>query len=298
MLKKNNFIFLFIISWLFSVFISSCDSRPRGVLNSKKMENLMVDLHVLEGSLRASGSSYGSGAVGDKYYESLYEKYGITRADFDSNLVWYTKHPKEFGRIYQNVLARVDSLGSDVRKRKFHPIDSTALTGVTNLWTKGIKYVFTKDSVRNKLHFEIQNVELLPKDLYELSFLHRVAKSDSSTNPHAVMYVNYSNNIVDSIYTKLHNDSILRRYTLLFKARKNRKVVSLSGYLLGNDSSKGIMNAYVDSVKLIRKFNPFNQDSIRAAIRKIEADTVRKKAKVKQPDFKPKKTVKKPGNPH
>ncbi len=254
-----------------SIFASSCSRRPEGVLNQKEMENLMVDLHVLEGSLRASGYSYTDENKKNAYYQSLFEKYDITQVEFDSCLSWYTRHPKQFERIYANVMTRIETLRTDVEKGKYHPVDSTALSGLVNLWNLPTKYVYTKDSARNELYFEIKNDNLLANDRYELSFLHRLAPSDSSINPHAVFYVNYLNGVVDSIYTKTINDSILRKYTLKFKARKDLKIKSLSGYVLGNDSAIGKMNAFVDSVKLIRRFNPFRQDSIRAVVLKVDS---------------------------
>ena len=296
MLKKNNLLFLLILAGLMSVFVASCDSRrSAGVLSSKEMENLLVEIHILEGSLRASGNYYGSGEESLQYYAALFEKYGISQADFDSSLVWYTKHPKKFERIYVNVVSRIDTLSSEINKGKYHPIDSSAFTGETNLWTKATKYVLTKDSARTKLDFRIENVELLPNDFYKLSFRHRVAPSDSSRNPHAVMYVNYSGDVTDSIYTRTHNDSVLRRYTLVFKARKNLKIKSLSGFILGNDSSAGKMNATVDSIQLIRKYNPFKQDSIRAAVLRNDTLPEAKKDSIitsKDSTIKPKDSVK------
>lgn len=274
MIRKNSYILLLAVILIGSIFITSCSRRPKGVLNQKKMENLMVDLHVLEGSLRASGYSYADENKKNVYYRTLFDKYGISQVEFDSCLSWYTKHPKQFERIYANVITRLETLRTDVEKGKYHPVDSTALSGLVNLWTLPTKYVFTKDSTRNLLHFEVVNEHLLANDRYELSFLHRVAPSDSSYNPHAVFYVNYLNGVVDSIYTKTANDSVLRKYTLKFKARRDLKIKSLSGYILGTDSALGKMSAFVDSVKLIRRFNPFRQDSIRSVVFKVDSTKV------------------------
>ncbi len=276
MLKKSNILFLFIVAVVLNVFFESCGNRPEGVLNSRKMEDLLVEMHVLEGTLRASGNYYGSGSDTRQYYDVLFEKYGVSLADFDSSLVWYTKHPKEFERIYVNVMGRIDTLGADVRRGKYHPVDSSARSGEINLWNKATKYVLTKDSARTKLEFKIENIELLPNDLYKLSFLRRGAPSDSSRNPHAVLYVNYAGDVVDSIYTRTPNDSIKRRYTLTFRARKNLPIRSLSGFLLGYDSSSGKMNVTLDSIRLVRKYNPFKQDSIRTVMLRMDSVIVAK----------------------
>ena len=282
MTRKNSSILLLAVILIGSIFISSCSRRPKGVLNQKEMENLMVDLHVLEGSLRASGYSYHNEDEKNIYYRTLLDKYGISQVEFDSCLSWYTRHPKQFERIYANVISRIEALRTDVEKGKYYAVDSTALSGLANLWTLPTKYVFTKDSARNPLHFEVVDDNLLANDRYELSFLHRLAPSDSSYNPHAVFYVNYLNGIVDSIYTRTTNDSVLRKYTLLFKARKDLKIKSLSGYILGNDSVLGSMSAFVDSIKLIRRFNPFRQDSIRAVV--LKADSTRSDSVLALPD--------------
>lgn len=273
---KNNYILFFIALLISSLFIPSCGNRPSNVLSQKKMENLLVEVHMLEGSLRAKGYyHYGEDEKMNPYYAELFNKYNITRVEFDSCLSWYTRNPKQFERIYANVITRIESLRTDVEKGKFHPIDSTLQSGLTDLWNLQTRYVFTKDSVRNNLHFEIINSDLMSNDRYELSFLHRVAPSDSSLNQHAVLYVNYLNGLVDSIYTLTKNDSVLRKYTLKFKARHDLKIESLSGYILGNDSSLGKMGAYVDSVKLTRRFNPYRQDSIRAVVNKLDTTTIK-----------------------
>jgi len=273
MLKKTDFYKLIPILLFFLTFVMSCDKRPAGVLNSKKMENLLVDLHILDGSLRVSGKSNSPEEM-QKYYDALFQKYGINQTQFDSCLSWYTKHPQKFDRIYLNVSARIDTLNSQVMKRKFHPLDSAAFSETMNVWNKPIKYVFTKDSARTSFPFEIKGYEFLPEDVYELSFLQRIAPSDSSVNHHAVLYVNYLNGVVDSIYIKTRNDNVLRKYMLHFKARKPFKIKSISGELLGYNKAKGKMNATLDSIKLMRKFNPFKQDSIRKAVYKTDTTKI------------------------
>lgn len=291
MIRRNSYIFIVVITLFAGIFSTSCNRGTKAVLNQKEMENLLFDMHVLEGSLRASGAGYGLEDEKNAYYRALFDRYGISKEEFDSCLSWYTRHPKNFERIYTNVITRIDSLRSDVERGKFHPVDSLALSGIASLWDLPTKYTFTKDSARNKLYFEIKNSDLLANDRYELSFLHRVAPSDSSINPHVVMYVNYLNGYVDSIYSVTKNDSTLRRYTLKFKARKDLKIKSLSGYILGNDSSVGKMSAFIDSLKLIRRYNPYRQDSIRAVVLKMDSTVVDTTA------IEPKDSLSKKGEP-
>lgn len=273
MKSKSGLIKISVILFVFSIFISGC-SRPKGVLNSTDMENVLVEMHMLEGTLNAAGMGYNPEEK-DKYFAALLQKNNVTQAEFDSSLVWYTKNPKRFERVYINVMARIDTIKNDVNHRKYHPIDSANTVNEINLWNKATKYVLTKDSARTTLSFEIKNNDLMIKDFYELSFIRRVAPSDSSLNPYVVMHINYLNGTVDSIYSKTINDSIARKYSLKLRVRKDLKVKSITGLLLGSKTPKGKMSAYLDSIKLIRYYNPYKQDSLRTAVNKLDSTVIK-----------------------
>ena len=79
--------------------------RPRGVLSSRQMRHVMVDLHKTDALLQIYGYMYGHDSIEDSYYAAVLQKHGITQAQFDSSLVWYTNNPQIFDKIYPKVLA-------------------------------------------------------------------------------------------------------------------------------------------------------------------------------------------------
>lgn len=80
--------------------------RPRGVLSSKKMQEVLYELHRTDAILQCWGMDYGHDEAVAKYYEVTLEKLGVTQAEFDSSLVWYTDHPSRFDKIYPKLRAR------------------------------------------------------------------------------------------------------------------------------------------------------------------------------------------------
>ena len=82
--------------------------RPRGILTSRQMRSVIVDLHKMDGMLQVSNMQYGYEEAKTIYYAQVLEQHGVTQAQFDSSLVWYTAHPQLFDKIYPKVLAQLE----------------------------------------------------------------------------------------------------------------------------------------------------------------------------------------------
>lgn len=262
----------FLFSVLFLFFISSCSKRPDGVLSQRKMKAVLTDMHVLDGVFEAKGMQ-GNERETVYYYNALLQKYGITKADFDSSLVYYTKNPKRFERIYVGVMENIEGIETDIKSGKFHPLlpDSSLLKPIFyDIWNKPVSYAFTPDSARQHLYFSIQDKALLTRDIYHLSFLLRLAPQDSSKNTYAALRIHYADGSVDSLSHTTVNDSILRRYRFRFRASRNIRIDSLSGVLLGSSDYAGKFGAVIDSISLKREYLPGAQDSLR-----LHLDSVR-----------------------
>lgn len=94
---------IFICQFLFQ----SC--RPKGILHSWELRKVLVDLHKTDAVLQVAGLKYGNEEEKTIYYAQVLEKHGITQAQFDSSLVWYTAHPQLFDKIYPRVLRQLKS---------------------------------------------------------------------------------------------------------------------------------------------------------------------------------------------
>jgi len=81
--------------------------RPKGILHSWEMRDLLVDLHKADAVLQISNIPAQNTEVRRIYYAQVLEKHGVTQTQFDSSLVWYTAHPQLFDKIYPKVLAEL-----------------------------------------------------------------------------------------------------------------------------------------------------------------------------------------------
>jgi hypothetical protein len=269
--QPNKNIFQFVLILGFFLLLSACNGRPRGVLDQKDMTKILIDMHKTEALLSEKGLSYGSYSSKAPYYSFVLKKYGITQAQFDSSLVWYTKNPQKFGRIYDDVTAQLTKFQKEIKRGKYHDVDTLELAKIkVNIWMQRTKYILTKDSARTHLDFNIPNQGFMYGDTYILKLLLRIAPEDSSVRQRVILRINYANGKVDSVYKTAYHDSLLRRFTFRFPAIRKLKIKSVSGQLLGSSAYKGKLNATVDSIALFRQFNPILQDSLRKMVRKAD----------------------------
>ncbi len=82
--------------------------RPKGILHSWEMRDLLIELHQTDALLQAKGLTNNQ-EVKAIYYSQVLDKHGLTQSQFDSCLVWYTAHPQLFDKIYPKVVAKLQA---------------------------------------------------------------------------------------------------------------------------------------------------------------------------------------------
>lgn len=87
-------------------------SRKKVPLDEKEFTALLIDMHRTDGSLAVlRGLKSGPPSRNYAYYNDLFQKHGITRADFDSCMYYYSGQTVRFSKIYDMV---IDSLNKEL----------------------------------------------------------------------------------------------------------------------------------------------------------------------------------------
>ena len=142
--------------------------RPPGVLSNREMRNVLYDLHRVDGALQVAGYNYSHDQELAGYYKNVLDKHGITQAQFDSSLVWYTNNPQIFNKIYPKVLERLEA--DFEREKQFR--EASRDKRLTKSKVKKMELNVAKQQVREKLDLcqkGLQNPwkEWLPEEFCE-----------------------------------------------------------------------------------------------------------------------------------
>lgn len=110
---------------LFLILLSGCSlNRPSDVMSPKEMEKFLYDYHLASAVVATlpKDQKFKSQALTDW----AYQKNGITKEQLDRSLVWYTRYPSEFAKIYKKLNRRIETeydesknLISRIEKRSF-----------------------------------------------------------------------------------------------------------------------------------------------------------------------------------
>lgn len=91
--------------------VASCIDRPEIVLDEPQLVDVLVDVHRAEGLLEMQ-QMHGSSMDENERYQreviaAVLQKHGVTRAQYDSSLMWYAQHLKLLTRVYGHVDERL-----------------------------------------------------------------------------------------------------------------------------------------------------------------------------------------------
>ena len=89
--------------------LSGC--RPEGVLSRGEMADLLTDLYLTDGYIDAAGNGLRAWDSLDVYGPRLVA-HGVALPDFEASVEYYLHHPRDFSRIYDDVLENLEK-GAD-----------------------------------------------------------------------------------------------------------------------------------------------------------------------------------------
>ncbi|PKQ64649.1 hypothetical protein BZG01_14040 [Labilibaculum manganireducens] len=178
-----NKILLFFICCAFT-FLISCKENNKNTpqLNEDQFTKMLIDIHIIDGTLESqniyrSGDNYRP----SYYYNSIFQKYNITRDQFDSCVSYYSNNTKRFTQIYDVI---IDSLNRLETQYRIEVKNKKLEQDTVNLWTKKQDWrVPEKD--KNQVDFAIPIKE---KGIYTIKASIKIFKDDQTDQPKLEAY--------------------------------------------------------------------------------------------------------------
>ncbi len=233
----------------------ACNNTPEGVLSPGDMENVLFDYHLAQSMIYDINYTERE-KMSQAYIDAVFEKHGITQAEFDSSLVWYNRHSKEYHKIYENLKGRFEEMNKDLQlKNGNNDMMAVFSTGgdTTNIWGASKLMVLRENEILNKESFAIKSDTSFHKsDTYILMCKLNMLLENQSDRKEFVtigMTLTYKNGTkIGTTRQAFSNGNI----QITLNANDSVDVSKITGFFYFKGNSTYRSTAYIDDIQLIR----------------------------------------------
>lgn len=229
---------------------------PRKYLQPQKMADIMYDYHIAE----ALHNTHPTGdTISVRAYQAyILKKYKVSQADFDSSLVYYTRHTKLLEDVYDKIAERLNNESALYGGSQLTLGDEiTNNSDTSNVWQSSPIQILSPYLSFNRKTFEIKaDTSYHEGDKIILDFDTKFIYQDGVRDGSAVIAVTYSNDSVEVLSNSLMSST---HYHMQINNDGRLKIKSIRGYFLHNNtknqnlSSKTTLKMLlITNIKLIR----------------------------------------------
>ena len=243
-----------------------CSCRPQvpyKYIQPDKMEDILYDYHVAEAMANDYEIPHDSLTM-RMYKQAVLEKHGCTSAEFDSSLVYYTRHTERLHKIYENLADRLSntaiSLGASISE--LNRYGSLSATGDTaNIWNGDMSFVLLHHPAFNKYSFKVEaDSTFHVGDKISLHFNSQFIFQDGMRDAIVVLAIKLKN---DSVITRNTHVNGSHTQSLEISDDKRLGIKEVKGFfLLNNNLNRASENQttmkliVVNHISLVRMHTP------------------------------------------
>lgn len=252
---------------------------PRQFIQPAEMEDLLYDYHVADAmALNTKADDEQPDYKRQLYFEAVLKKHGVTKAEFDSSLVYYYTRSDRFQGIYQRVVKRLSddalSLGaSEGEVSRF--LRASAHGDTANVWTGNAAAVLIPYAPHNRMDFSQQaDTSYYKGDTFMLRFNVNFLYQNGTKDALACLVLTYDNDSVVCQTRHISNEGEIR---LHMPEVKDLRLRSLCGFIwlgMGSDDSNTLKIMLIKDLQLIRFHhnNHGKQDTENSSTSPADAD--------------------------
>lgn len=261
--------------------LTSCGKDiPSKIIQPEEMEKVLYDYHLWMGM---SNDMRNTEREAHKNY--IFRKHGITEAEFDSSMVWYTRESKELMSIYENLNKRFNREHSQI-ERLLESRNETntrmSLSGDSvDIWRKGDIQWLAQTPLHKQLTFEIiSDTTFHERDAFLWDMRYEFLSPGKAIMGMSVIYDNDSVIGVTKEVTESGPQDIYIHTDSAFKIK------ALNGFVYVPNDSTLNPNILLHKIKLHRYHMPAPDslaiDSTLVGKEEVEVKEVKKEKEVKE----------------
>lgn len=238
-----------------ALMMPGCGNKvPGDVIQPAEMENLLYDYQLA--STLSAELPFSENYKKDAYFEYVFEKHHVSEAEFDSSMVWYSRHGEVLSVIYDNLEKRFAADSEQMKQltsRQNGEI-SVSLSGDTvDIWQDRTLYWLTGSVYTNKVVFDLKaDTSFKPKDMLTFETDMTFFPDNGKQAGKAVMALNvtFDNDSTQGVSRVVSGPGMQR---LMLRPDSAYEFKNISGFIYyKSDDKKSSGYVLANNIRLIR----------------------------------------------
>lgn len=220
---------------------------PGKYLQPDEMVEILYDYHIADGIV-STGRDNDTLAL-RTFRASILRKHEVSEADFDSSMVYYTRHTQLLKDVYTKLADRLNNEAVALGGASSGMSDGFSSSDTTDIWRLSQSFVLSPYAATNRLSFEVAaDTAFHAGDRIILDFDAQFIYQDGMRDAQAVLAVTYDN---DS--TEVYSNGVMStsHYQLQINNTGRLRVKSVRGFWILSDGSSTSAAASSTTLKLL-----------------------------------------------
>lgn len=258
-----------------SVILVACKpSVPSGYIQPDDMEDLLCDYHIAQAMADQGGKNQEERDYNQTlYFAAVLEKHGVTKAKFDSSLVYYYRRADRFTDIYKNVVERLSEQALDLgasegEVNRYANLNANGDT--VDVWAGDLSALLMPYSPYNIYSFEQKaDTSFRKGDSFMFMLYSDFIYQSGMRNAEACLVVRYDNDSVISRTTGLSSSGINQ---IRMPANDGHKAKEIRGFIYlmpEKEASSTLKLMFIRNIQLI-KFRKQDPTTSKQSVDSIE----------------------------
>lgn len=250
---------------------------PRSVIQPGKMEDVLYDYHLALAMSNYQEGQYDS-LLAHVYEAAVLKKHGLSKAEFDSAMVYYMRHTDQLHKIYESLSKRfeADMLamgGSGTGGGTFSAYGSEGDTA--NVWVGPRAIILLHHPAFNHYSFVLKaDTSFHAGDRMMLSFNSEFIYQEGMRDGVAVLAIRYAN---DSVASRTLHATGTTHYQLEIPDNAHLGIKEIKGYFLLNSATGGDEQRTTMKIALFKDIALVRMRDHNPPVKEVKPDTLRHK---------------------
>jgi len=247
---------------LVAMLVAACrPGIPKQYLQPDEMEDLLYDYHVAQALARQEWQTEDERNYNQSlYFDAVLEKHHVTKAQFDSSMVYYYTRADRFEEVYKRVSKRLSDealrLGaSEGEVNRYSQLNASGDTA--NVWEGNSSIVLMPYAPYNRVDFyQKADTTYRMGDTFLLYFESDFCFQTGSKEAVVCLTIRYDN---DSVVSRANHVSVTGHTQMRLPEVKDHMVKDMRGFIYlgpGSEQSSTLKMMYVHNLQLIRFRQP------------------------------------------